>query len=102
GEKSKDRDQLDRETRPRELVAEAERSRLPEEEVTRLADEGTGRDAGRGRERDDRQRSCERRHEEQGDEHDGRPEGARLVPGRERRAAEQEERGAAEGPDRLL
>ena len=61
GEHGEDRDQLDREARPRELVAEPERPRLPEQQVARLADDRSGRRRRRGRDGDDGERRRERR-----------------------------------------
>src|SRR5262249_43336985 len=72
GEDGQDRDQLDRQAGPSKLVAEAERPRLPEQEIAGLAKCRSCTDRGWCRDRDDRERGDERGRDEQRNEQERR------------------------------
>ena len=102
GQHRQDRDQLDGEPGLRQLVREAERARLPEEQVAGLAqDRAEGRTRRRG-ERDHGEGRQERAGEEQRQPQGRRADRSRLMAAVERRTARPEERGAGDREHRLL
>ncbi len=101
-EHGEDRDQLDREPGLGELVAKAERTGLPEQEVGCLAHDAADDVAAGAANATTASEAANAAAEEQRHEQERRAERAGLVARRERRAARDEQRGAPGGERGLL